>query len=132
MSLVNVAYAATLTWANPTMTRLEDQALVPMFVRHIELGLGEDLEWLGPLRREPQYVALSSARFQERPTALRASTSSEPSPRFRGQSYPRARPTIATISSATIRRYRPRQSAAKYLSQPASRLFHVSRGLQLL
>ena len=34
MSLVNVAYAATLTWANPSLTRLEDQALVPMFGRH--------------------------------------------------------------------------------------------------
>ena len=64
MSLVNVAYAATLTWANPTMTRLEDQALVPMFGRHpIELGLGEDQEWLDPLRREPRYVALFERAF---------------------------------------------------------------------
>ena len=40
MSLVNVAYAAVLTWANPTLTRLEDQALVPMYGEHpIELGL---------------------------------------------------------------------------------------------
>ncbi|MET1084756.1 MAG: MbnH family di-heme enzyme, partial [Burkholderiales bacterium] len=64
MSLVNVAYAATLTWANPTMTRLEDQALVPMFGRHpIELGLGEDREWLDPLRREARYVALFERAF---------------------------------------------------------------------
>ena len=64
MSLVNVAYAATLTWANPTMTRLEDQALVPMFGRHpIELGLGEDREWLDPLRREPRYVGLFERAF---------------------------------------------------------------------
>jgi cytochrome c peroxidase len=28
MSLVNVGYAAALTWGNPTLTRLEDQALV--------------------------------------------------------------------------------------------------------
>ncbi len=40
MSLVNVAYAAALTWANPALTRLEDQALVPMFGDHpVELGL---------------------------------------------------------------------------------------------
>src|ERR1700736_4883837 len=30
MSLVNVAYASALTWGNPTLMRLEDQALVPM------------------------------------------------------------------------------------------------------
>src|SRR5262245_47034405 len=34
MSLVNVAYADVLTWANSTMTRLEDQALVPMYGEH--------------------------------------------------------------------------------------------------
>ena len=40
MSLANVAYASALTWGNPTMTRLEDQALVPMFGDHpVELGL---------------------------------------------------------------------------------------------
>jgi cytochrome c peroxidase len=40
MSLVNVAYASALTWGDPTKTRLEDQALVPMFGDHpVELGL---------------------------------------------------------------------------------------------
>jgi cytochrome c peroxidase len=40
MSLVNVAYRGTLTWADPTTTSLEQQALVPMFGEHpIELGL---------------------------------------------------------------------------------------------
>src|SRR5262245_5114669 len=40
MSLVNVAYARTLTWANPTLERLEVQALVPMYGDHpVELGL---------------------------------------------------------------------------------------------
>ena len=66
MSLVNVAYAATLTWANPSLTRLEDQALVPMFGRHpIELGLGEDREWLDVLGREPRYAALFTSAFPE-------------------------------------------------------------------
>src|SRR5215468_5492030 len=42
MSLVNVAYASTLTWGDPTKTRLEDQALVPMFGEHpVELGLAQ-------------------------------------------------------------------------------------------
>src|SRR5690606_31712049 len=31
MSLVNVAYAPTLTWASPVLRELERQALVPMF-----------------------------------------------------------------------------------------------------
>jgi cytochrome c peroxidase len=40
MSLANVAYATTLTWANPLMTALERQALVPQFGdAPIELGL---------------------------------------------------------------------------------------------
>jgi cytochrome c peroxidase len=40
MSLVNVAYNATLTWNNPAMKELEEQALVPMFGEHpVELGL---------------------------------------------------------------------------------------------
>jgi cytochrome c peroxidase len=40
MSLVNVAYASRLTWANPMLDRLEDQALLPMFGdAPVELGL---------------------------------------------------------------------------------------------
>jgi len=43
MSLANVAYASTLTWANPLMTDLEHQALVPMFGDDpIELGLNSE------------------------------------------------------------------------------------------
>ena len=65
MSLANVAYAAALTWGNPTVTRLEDQALVPMFGDHpVELGLtrpGTDM--LERLRREPRYGPLFAAAF---------------------------------------------------------------------
>ncbi len=40
MSLVNVAYSSILTWSNPQMHNLEQQALVPMFGRQpVELGL---------------------------------------------------------------------------------------------
>ena len=40
MSLVNVAYSGALTWSNPRMKSLEEQALVPMFGDHpVELGL---------------------------------------------------------------------------------------------
>jgi cytochrome c peroxidase len=40
MSLVNVAYASRLTWANSHLDRLEDQALTPMFGEApVEMGL---------------------------------------------------------------------------------------------
>jgi cytochrome c peroxidase len=44
MSLTNVAYNSSQTWANPTVIDLEAQALVPMFgTSPVELGLTEDL-----------------------------------------------------------------------------------------
>src|SRR5579862_6265360 len=48
MSLVNVAYAPVLTWANPKLDSLEEQALGPMLgVEPIELGLkGHEEEYL--------------------------------------------------------------------------------------
>jgi cytochrome c peroxidase len=68
MSLVNVAYAAALTWGNPKLTRLEDQALVPMFGTHpVELGLGDDRSWLEPLRADQRYVPLFTDAFPGEP-----------------------------------------------------------------
>lgn len=64
MSLANVAYASTLTWANPLQTGLERQALVPMFgTNPIELGLGEAAELEARLRAVPLYVELFAAAF---------------------------------------------------------------------
>jgi cytochrome c peroxidase len=65
MSLVNVAYAAVLTWGNPSLTRLEDQALVPMFgTRPVELGLPMgDPALLPRLKAEPRYQALFAQAF---------------------------------------------------------------------
>jgi cytochrome c peroxidase len=40
MTLANVAWWSTYTWANPTLTTLEDQALVPLLAEHpVELGI---------------------------------------------------------------------------------------------
>src|ERR1700681_3051228 len=52
LSLVNVAYAPSLTWANPTLDSLEDQALTPMLGEEpIELGLkGHESDFLDALR----------------------------------------------------------------------------------
>lgn len=64
MSLVNVAYAGVLTWSNPQMKTLEDQALVPMFGRHpVELGLSKDGDFLTRLRAEPKYRELFEQAF---------------------------------------------------------------------
>jgi len=64
MSLVNVAYSAVLTWSNPDMKLLEEQALVPMFGEHpVELGLREGDPFLPMLRSDPKYRQLFAAAF---------------------------------------------------------------------
>jgi cytochrome c peroxidase len=65
MSLVNVAYAPSLTWANPTLDSLEDQALIPMLGEEpLELGLkGHESEFLQTLRRDSVYQRLFPAAF---------------------------------------------------------------------
>jgi cytochrome c peroxidase len=70
MSLVNIAYGSTLTWAHPTLTRLEEQALVPMFGdRPVELGLRRDSEegFLAKLREVPVYRRLFPDAFGPAP-----------------------------------------------------------------
>lgn len=65
MALANIAYASTLTWANPNLTRLEDQALLPLFGDDpVELGMGgREEELLDRLRAEPVYRRLFPAAF---------------------------------------------------------------------
>ena len=65
MSLANVVYSPVLTWADPTVRRLEAQALVPMYGEHpIELGLvANDETLIGRLRNEPRYRPLFLAAF---------------------------------------------------------------------
>ena len=65
MSLVNVAWSATLTWSNPEMKSLEKQALVPMFGEHpVELGLREN-DFLNLLRSDAKYHALFERAFPD-------------------------------------------------------------------
>lgn len=64
MSLVNVAYSAVLTWSNPKLTELEDQALIPMYADHpVELGLREGDGFLAMLRADRRYRALFQRAF---------------------------------------------------------------------
>src|SRR5882672_8769756 len=67
MSLVNVAYAPLLTWANPNLDSLEEQALTPMLGEDpVELGLkGHEQEFLDALRRDPLYQRLFARAFRE-------------------------------------------------------------------
>jgi cytochrome c peroxidase len=69
MSLVNVAYSKILTWSDPSMTQLEQQALVPMFGEHpVELGLRkDDARFLSTLRSEPSYAPLFAHAFPADP-----------------------------------------------------------------
>jgi len=67
MSLANVAYVPFLTWANPKLTSLEEQALIPMLGdAPVELGLkGREQEFLGVLRGDPIYQRLFPRAFAE-------------------------------------------------------------------
>ena len=64
MSLVNVAYATRLDWANPLMDRLEDQALTPLLGDNpIEMGLGGHEDRLVELLHEARYSRLVRQAF---------------------------------------------------------------------
>ena len=67
MSLVNVAYASRLTWANQMLDSLEVQALTPMFGENpIEMGLaGRDAALMETIRRDPEYQARFEAAFPD-------------------------------------------------------------------
>jgi cytochrome c peroxidase len=65
MSLANVAYASTYTWANPTLLTLEAQGLTPLFGQHpTELGLrGREDELVARLRAVSRYRELFARAF---------------------------------------------------------------------
>lgn len=65
MSLLNVAYAPVLTWVNPNVRTLEQQALVPMFGEDpVELGMSGKEDLLADrLRAVPLYRKLFTEAF---------------------------------------------------------------------
>jgi cytochrome c peroxidase len=65
MPLANVAWFAFFDWANPTVTRLEDQSVTPLFNDHpIELGLTTaNDKFLKVVATDPIYVKLFPAAF---------------------------------------------------------------------
>lgn len=67
MSLTNVGYLPVLTWANPNVKSLEQQALLPMFGEHpVEMGMaGREQELFERLRRDARYPKMFAAAFPE-------------------------------------------------------------------
>jgi cytochrome c peroxidase len=65
MSLVNVAYGSRLTWANPLLDKLEDQALTPLFGDNpVEMGMaGNEDAITDLLRSDDRYGALLPEAF---------------------------------------------------------------------
>jgi len=68
MSLANVAYAPVLTWANPLLHSLEQQALVPLIGQEpVEMGMANlDAELIARLKAEPIYRELFPKAFPDR------------------------------------------------------------------
>lgn len=64
MSLVNVAYASSLAWGDPTLLDLETHAQGPMFgTSPVELGLVDEADALARIADDPTYDALFAAAF---------------------------------------------------------------------
>jgi cytochrome c peroxidase len=71
MSLVNVAYSASLTWGDPHVRRLEDQAPIPIFgERPIEMGLREADGIPEPVAADARYRDLFARAFPGEVPAL--------------------------------------------------------------
>jgi cytochrome c peroxidase len=66
MSLANIAYNPVLTWANPLITKLENQALVPIFGEHpVEMGMvGKEKQILAMLRDDSKYRQMFTDAFR--------------------------------------------------------------------
>ncbi|MBT3917029.1 MAG: di-heme enzyme [Rhodospirillaceae bacterium] len=64
-SLGNVAYQPVLTWAQPKLTRLEEQLLIPLLgTQPVELGMaGKKKIIVRRLKRDPAYHSMFQAAF---------------------------------------------------------------------
>ena len=67
MSLANVAYLPSLTWVNPDLDRLEDQAFLPIRgTSPIELGMKDSEDrFLSEVKLDPVYLRLFPQAFPE-------------------------------------------------------------------
>ena len=67
MALANVAYSSVLTWANPLMTSLENQALIPIFGEHpVEMGMvGQEQQMIEWMQQDLEYRQMFESAFNE-------------------------------------------------------------------
>ena len=67
MPLANVVFFPSYTWANPNVTSLENQMLIPLFGDHpLEMGMvGHEKELLARLSESEEYKAFFAAAFPE-------------------------------------------------------------------
>jgi len=67
MTLTNVAYLPSFTWANPLIKSLERQMMAPLFADHpLEMGMvGHETELYSRLAADPKYPGLFAAAFPE-------------------------------------------------------------------
>lgn len=67
MGLGNVAYSNVLTWANPLITSLENQALIPIFGEHpIEMGMvGKEQQMIQWLQDDLNYRQMFAQAFDD-------------------------------------------------------------------
>jgi len=65
ISIVNSAYQTTLNWANPLVTTLEQQLLIPLFSEHpVELGFaGHDDELVRRFQTDQNYIEMFKVSF---------------------------------------------------------------------
>lgn len=71
MTLVNVAYASSLAWADPTLIELETHALGPMFGDSpVELGLVDEADTISRIAGDPTYEDLFTAAYPDQADPL--------------------------------------------------------------
>lgn len=71
MSLVNVAYLTSYTWANPLLRTLEAQAMVPLFgTTPVELGSSDVARLMDRFAASPGYREAFAAAFPQDPAPV--------------------------------------------------------------
>jgi cytochrome c peroxidase len=120
MSLANVAYSPVLTWANPLMTRLETQLLVPIFGEHpIEMGMaGKENQILQVLNQDANYRHLFQEAFGDRSITLN---------NFAKAIASFERSLISMDSPYDRYRYRGERNAISEAAKRGEKLFHSER-----
>jgi len=128
MSLVNIAYSAALTWSNPQLTKLEEQALIPMYGAHpVELGLKTGAGFFKMFAADPRYRILFERAFPTAKIDSRSKTLLLPLRVLREASFLRGRRMTVIIIKATTTLCRTPPSAVRLCSSISTfRVFAVT------